>query len=513
MTYRPPAPLSFLGYIVLCVTLLSCAAKKDFRSAADIDSIVAYEKYVDLHPDTKFTPRAEARLATLREDRDWDLAAKSTSSASIAEFRKRHPASSREAQATTLFAERKQAEDWTSAVSNDTEAGFRNFLKAYPTSSHVVEANTLADAARDTEAFAKARTGNTAAAFASYLQDFPVGAYRDEARERQMVAADQEAYAKAKGDGSEAAYRAYLKQFPSGASVAEATSAAASAKEYETFSSAEKARDLDALRDFVRTYPSSRYSAQAHDAIKEREHAIANERATDIPGMKAYLASYPNGKHAASIRDRLHDLEVVESAFATADKTNTVVAYNEFVRKHPTSSRAYSAREAISRLEAAAEAAKRRRDTETWESAKRSRSISQVQRYLKSYPDGVYSDDAEELLVDLQVAKIMSGDHGVLPPAQRNSYNRSSSSMTAVDVENGTGYTLTVYYSGPTSRSLKLAPGASGSLSLQPGSYRVAASVSARNVRNYAGSDNLQGGSFEQKFYIQTTSSPSYNRW
>lgn len=45
------------------------------------------------------------------------------------------------------------------------------------------------------------------------------------------------------------------------------------------------------------------------------------------------------------------------------------------------------------------------------------------------------------------------------------------------------------------------------------GSYRIAASVSASNVSRYAGTESLNGGSYEVEYYISTTTVPSYRHY
>jgi hypothetical protein len=91
---------------------------------------------------------------------------------------------------------------------------------------------------------------------------------------------------------------------------------------------------------------------------------------------------------------------------------------------------------------------------------------------------------------------------GPLPKAQALSYGGTS---TDVDVENKTGYELTVRYSGPSSKKLVIPVGATRSVALVPGAYQVAASVNAANVTNYFGSDTMQGGRYSSSFFIQSS--------
>lgn len=80
-----------------------------------------------------------------------------------------------------------------------------------------------------------------------------------------------------------------------------------------------------------------------------------------------------------------------------------------------------------------------------------------------------------------------------------------------ISVYNNTSYTLTIRYSGIESKKLVLAPKARKSIKLKNGTYRVAASVNASNVGNYAGKENLVGGDYSSEYYIKT--SYSYGRY
>ena len=71
-------------------------------------------------------------------------------------------------------------------------------------------------------------------------------------------------------------------------------------------------------------------------------------------------------------------------------------------------------------------------------------------------------------------------------------------------MNNKTGYELSVRYSGPESKKLVIPTGSIKSIILPPGEYQVAATVTARNVRNYFGRDKIQGGSYSSEFYIKS---------
>ena len=75
--------------------------------------------------------------------------------------------------------------------------------------------------------------------------------------------------------------------------------------------------------------------------------------------------------------------------------------------------------------------------------------------------------------------------------------------MGAFAVKNDTAYTLTVLFSGPTERSIEVAPEGSISIDVLPGSYKVAARVNAPNVSPSYGEHIFDRGSSGVTFYIQ----------
>lgn len=104
-----------------------------------------------------------------------------------------------------------------------------------------------------------------------------------------------------------------------------------------------------------------------------------------------------------------------------------------------------------------------------------------------------------------QVAAIEAAPHNPLPRAERTSVD-SNSQVAQMGIKNDTNYTLTVLYSGPSAQSVVLSPKAARTIALAVGDYRVAATVDAPDVQPFAGSDDLEGGTYDNTFYIQTVS-------
>ena len=141
-------------------------------------------------------------------------------------------------------------------------------------------------------------------------------------------------------------------------------------------------------------------------------------------------------------------------------------------------------------------------EAKAWSTAKRENTISAYQKYKNLYPKGAHIAQAEKKLIDLEVANVFAGSHGSLPSMDKTSWGNGPTAY--ISVTNRTSYTLTLRYSGPDSKKLVISPGGTSSVTLKNGRYKVAASVNASNVSNYAGVEDLSGGSYSVEYYIST---------
>jgi hypothetical protein len=161
-----------------------------------------------------------------------------------------------------------------------------------------------------------------------------------------------------------------------------------------------------------------------------------------------------------------------------------------FIRKHETHDVARLARQRISEL------------CRDYEWVKRQDQLDLYRKHLELVPESVHRAEIEKRIIDLEVAEITSGKHGLLPPAEPVQITGGSEAQ--VTIENQTRYTLTVRYSGRQSYRIDLTAGQTSDVKLAIGAYQVAATVSSPGIIPYAGSDTLQGGSYSTKFYIET---------
>lgn len=141
------------------------------------------------------------------------------------------------------------------------------------------------------------------------------------------------------------------------------------------------------------------------------------------------------------------------------------------------------------------------KESKAWEYSTAKNSIYYYKQFIKNYPNSIYLSTAKEKIVDLEVDRIMKGSYGVLPQMQKTS-NGTYSSTSAISLKNNTSYTLTVRYSGSSSKKIVLSSSQSQTVYLSAGTYRVAASVNSGNVKNYAGTSYISGGNYSSEFYI-----------
>lgn len=241
---------------------------------------------------------------------------------------------------------------------------------------------------------------------------------------------------------------------------------------------------------FIDKYPDSEYVEKAYNNL----YSIATDAGT-IHALVDYIDEYPESPLVSDVKDKID--EKCGELYIYANKINTIDIWQEYKRLTPT---AYH-READKKIEEL-EYKLWGTDYRAWTQANKENTMASFSKYLRLYPKGRYKNTANQKLIDIQVADVFSKEHGSLPSMNKTGYGYGST--TSIEVYNNTSYTLTLLYSGTTSKRLILSPRSRNSLSLGNGKYRIAASVDASNVRDFAGAEDLNGGDYEVEYYIQT---------
>lgn len=125
-------------------------------------------------------------------------------------------------------------------------------------------------------------------------------------------------------------------------------------------------------------------------------------------------------------------------------------------------------------------------------------------KYVAMYPNGEHRPEANKRIIDIEVEDILNHEHEELPGITRVEEDDDSPTSTIV-IKNNTQYRLTVMYSGSESKSIAIAPGGRGTLTVKNGRYNIAASVPPAHIRPYAGSTTLEGGRYETGYWVVTS--------
>ena len=249
---------------------------------------------------------------------------------------------------------------------------------------------------------------------------------------------------------------------------------------------------IELCEKYLRDFPNSSYT----DSVLELLYNNLNKN--DINILTSFSYSYPGTEQAWRADERVSN--ICDSLYNNARKTNTIVGWKKYQESVP-EWRHSDSQHKIDSLENLVWST----ESKAWKEAQKQNNLFAYNKYKKLYPKGKHISQAEKKIIDLEVADVYAGDYGSLPSMDKVSYG--SGQTTHITVENKTSYTLTILYSGTDSKRLVIKPNKTSSITLKNGVYKIAASVDASNVRKYAGSENLNGGSYESSYYI------SYSRF
>jgi|GEM_PF-4435006 len=300
---------------------------------------------------------------------------------------------------------------------------------------------------------------------------------------------------------TEEGYGHFLARFPFSEQADEAEKCFNILKEKRHWNNVGESGDINLLRKFAEEFPAGRFLADA----KRQITAAADRKWSEIDGteslpvIEGFLAQYPETsmKDVASARMK----EIVAARWAAMAETRSSKDLNGFIQVY---GRYPEAVEAVTRLNELMDDAEWVKEQDT---------LDYYRRFVKTKPTHPFVPDFEKRIITLEVQEIAAGEHGKMPKAEAVSQGGTT---TNVDVENKTGYVLTIRYSGPDVKKLVVSVNETKTITLSPGSYAVAASVDAANVTNYYGTDSMTGGRYSSSFYIQTSSGgtlPSFPRF
>jgi hypothetical protein len=296
-------------------------------------------------------------------------------------------------------------------------------------------------------------------------------------------------YSWAKFKDEVSAHEGFLARFPSSIYTLDARERMRILSEDRVWEAADKSGLIEELRSYARSYPDGK----CLDAAKRQITDIADQMWIKLsitgtrPEILKFLGDYPESSKIAEAKD--HIVEIANNRWALISQSRSVLDIRHFLTEFPETTKKAEAEARIQFLY----------DDFDW--VVKQDSLEHYRRFASRFPSHPRIATIEKRIIDLEVKEIAAGQYGAMPQARPISHDSKSAE---IEIENKTGYELTVRYSGPDSKKLVIPVGATRSTILAPGVYKIAASVSAAHVTNYYGTDTMQGGRYLSDFYIKT---------
>ncbi len=238
---------------------------------------------------------------------------------------------------------------------------------------------------------------------------------------------------------------------------------------------------------------AERLYQQATEFVKNNEFDKAEQKLKILFDRHAETSQAKLGRPLANQIVGLKNDLAEKSKWESSTSEKSIESYESYISAYPNGKYLHEARIEISNLIKANE------ETE-YQYALSSTVSSTIRDFILKYPNNKNVARLRKKMIQMEVDEIFEDRNtGQLPTFERSNFNNSPNS--SVEIENGTGCNLIVRYSGNDVRMIEIPSGATKSVNLSSGSYRIAASACGSN---YAGTEILQG-SYTSRYYIVTS--------
>ncbi|RME46043.1 MAG: hypothetical protein D6795_15960, partial [Deltaproteobacteria bacterium] len=274
-------PSAFLLFLLLVAAGCASAAYERARRA---NTVEAYEKFLQNHPDSDQAPEARQRLEQLRYEQVKFLRTEQA----YQSFIEQYPDNPYVPQI------RKELEEirYKRAITNGTLEDYETYLKYHPTGEHVTEILTL----YEERLWEKAEQENTVAAFEAFLKK----ARLESSRERARTKIEELAYQEAVTADTPQAYARFLQKFGKSRYAKEAKTR----YEEASYRQAVTEDTKNAYLTFLRHFPQSRYAK----AVRDRLEFLTALEFGSIDALKQFLRDHPDNTFASDVARKIEIL-------------------------------------------------------------------------------------------------------------------------------------------------------------------------------------------------------------
>jgi outer membrane protein assembly factor BamD (BamD/ComL family) len=348
-----------------------------------------------------------------------------------------------------------------------------------------------------TRKYEAAKETNTISAYENYLQQYPNNKYTDDINIILQRLYEERDWNRTLRFNTIASYNEFILKYPASSNVTTAYQKINEINEKRDWENAAILNSINAFENFIETYPKSKHIFEAKNKLITLKENFAWENAVRIGSVNSYKDFIDKFPYSSKVSNAIEKIKEIESILPLWNKAMLSKEKDDFktlISQFPHNPYAKLAEFELKKI-----------DDEAWKETTAINTIKSYQDYLSDFDDGKYVNEAKKRIIDIEVDEILKGNHGKLPPMDKSYDNRSFANNNTIEIYNNTTYTLTVWYSGPQSLKVIIPKKQRKSITLPNGDYRVAASVNARDINNYAGNEKLEGGEYSVDYYIKTT--------
>lgn len=186
-------------------------------------------------------------------------------------------------------------------------------------------------------------------------------------------------------------YKGYLEKYPEGVHASEAAEKLKTlkeearvmelAKDEATWINAEQVNTIDEYKKYLGTYPEGRHAQEAKDKLKAM------------------------GEDTLSREDKILLLAKDEALWMRTREKGTIKAYEEYLKQYPEGRHSEYAKktvESLKDLEVEKKMLEKARDEVSWKVAVATNTLAAYEEYLKLYPNGIYAAQAKKKVDELK---------------------------------------------------------------------------------------------------------------
>ena len=138
-----------VALITLAAVLAACSSSEsDWKKADSQNTVVAYQDFLQHHPNDAHAAQASQRIQAMQDDQAWADAQKTVTSDSLQQYLQKYPSGTHAADAKTQLAGLERAAAWKEAQTANTESALESFIQKYNEGPEVALAKAQLDKLR-----------------------------------------------------------------------------------------------------------------------------------------------------------------------------------------------------------------------------------------------------------------------------------------------------------------------------------------------------------------------------